>query len=389
VEEKRGISVGIGSSVVADAQVAGHEAAAEAISGLNGRPAALVIVYASVAYDLPALLASIRDITGSVPLTGATSAGLFHQGVFVPRGSGVVVLALTSGLYSFGVAALEGLAAGDAEDLGRRLVAAARAAAPKEGSHAAVMLLSDGMAGHQQELLNGIYQVTGAAVPVVGGAAGDDGAFRETFIFEGDRVLRDAAAAVWISSPRPLRATAKHGYVPVSLPMLVTEVDGLSIRRLAGRPGLDVYREALADIGAAVGPSNPRVAQEHPLGVIQPDGSHIIRVVRIGDEAELMSFVELPSFAAVNVMSGSSDDLLEVAGPVVTEALADFDAGVVLVFSCAARHQALGDRALEEAALFQAAAGAVPTFGFCGYGEFARNRSIAGHHNATIVALAL
>ena len=37
----------------------------------------------------------------------------------------------------------------------------------------------------------------------------------------------------------------------------------------------------------------------------------------------------------------------------------------------------------------QAAAGSIPTFGFYTYGEFARNRSVAGHHNATVAALAL
>jgi hypothetical protein len=247
------------------------------------------------------------------------------------------------------------------------------------------------MAGHQQHLLNGIYEVTGAAIPVVGGAAGDDFAFRETFIFEGDRVLRDAAAAVWIASERPLGVAAKHGYVAASLPMLVTHVDGLCVRQIAGRPALDVYREVLGDDGAALQPSAyVALAQEHPFGVIQPDGSHLIRVVRMSDnDHDLMTFAEVPAFAAINVMAGRADDLLQVTGPVVVEALAGRDASVVLVFSCAARHEVLGSRVAEEAARFQAAAGSIPTFGFYTYGEFARNRSVAGHHNATVAALAL
>ena len=163
----------IGSSVAIDAEVAGREAAAGAMAGLGEEAPALVIVYASVAYDLPLLLASIRRVTGTVPLIGATTAGQLHDGVFVAPGGGVQVLALTAGPYSFGVAGRNGLAAGDPEDLGRRLAVAARAAAdPGTRPHAAVMLLSDGMAGHQQHLLNGVYEVAGAAVPVVGAPPG-------------------------------------------------------------------------------------------------------------------------------------------------------------------------------------------------------------------------
>jgi hypothetical protein len=392
VVESKGVVAGIGSSVAAAADVAGREAAAGAMAALNEGTAALVIVYASVSYDLPALLESIRRVTGNVPLVGATSAGQFHEGTFVAPGSGVEVLAMTAGPYSFGVAAREGLAAGDPEELGRRLATAARAAAtPTTQSHAAVMLLSDGMAGHQQHLLNGVYEITGAAVPVFGGSAGDDFGFRETFLFEGDRVLRDAAVAVWIASEKPLGVVAKHGYVSASLPMLVTQADGLCVRRIAGRPALDVYREVLGDDGSALRPSAyVALAQEHPFGVIQPDGGHLIRVVRMSDnDTDLMTFAEIPSFAAINVMAGRADDLLRVTGPVVAEALEGRDARVLLMVSCAARHEVLGDRVSEEAASFQAAAGSVPTFGFYTYGEFARNRSVAGHHNATIAALAL
>ena len=154
---------------------------------------------------------------------------------------------------------------------------------------------------------------------------------------------------------------------------------------------LEVYREVLGDDGSALRPSAyVALAQEHPFGLIQPDGSHLIRVVRMSDnDSDLLTFAELPPFAAINVMAGRPDDLLGVAEPVVVEALEGRDASVLLMFSCGARHAVLGSRVSEEAARFQAAAGSVPTFGFYTYGEFARNRSIAGHHNATVAALAL
>ncbi len=70
-------------------------------------------------------------------------------------------------------------------------------------------------------------------------------------------------------------------------------------------------------------------------------------------------------------------------------ALAGRDASVLLVFSCIARLDILGDRGPEEAACLQAAAGPVPVFGIYTYGEFARTTSVAGYHNATVTAIAL
>jgi hypothetical protein len=73
----------------------------------------------------------------------------------------------------------------------------------------------------------------------------------------------------------------------------------------------------------------------------------------------------------------------------VADSLAGGGVNVLLAFSCVARIDILRERAGEEAALIQAAAADVPTFGFYTYGEFARTTSVSGYHNATIAALAL
>ena len=97
-----------------------------------------------------------------------------------------------------------------------------------------------------------------------------------------------------------------------------------------------------------------------------------------------------PTGSAVQVMSSSTDALLDVANEVVGVALEGHpDAGVLLIFSCAARAVILGARLSEEAQRLQSAAGETPTFGFYCCGEFARTAGVLGTHNATITALAL
>jgi hypothetical protein len=78
-----------------------------------------------------------------------------------------------------------------------------------------------------------------------------------------------------------------------------------------------------------------------------------------------------------------------VADEIVPRVLDGRDASIVLLFSCVARWDVLGDRGPEEAVRLQAAAGETSTFGFYTYGEFARTSSVSGYHNATLAAIAL
>lgn len=388
---QRNLLVGIGTSQADSPMEAGRDAATTALAALSGEPPALVIVFASVSYDLPALISSIRAVTGSAPLVGATSCGQFHEGSYVPVGSGVQVLVLSAGRYRFGATSAQGLSA-EPEATGRAVARGARLAAGGElPPHAALLLFTDGLAGNQRAVLNGIYAVAGAAVPVVGGSSADDRRFTGTFVFHDDQVLRDSAVAVWIASEQPLSVICKHGWLPRGLPMMVTNVEGANVREISGRPAMEVYREHAGDglEGSRPGVYSAAMAS-YPLGLIEPDGSYVIHAVRLGDtDDDLVSFNPLPPFAAVSVMTGQPDDLLAITEPLVADALRGRDARVLLTFSCAGRQDILLDRVPEEVVRLQAAAGDVPVFGFYTYGEFARTRSVAGCHNATIAALAL
>jgi hypothetical protein len=234
--------------------------------------------------------------------------------------------------------------------------------------------------------------VAGASVPVAGGAAGDDRRLVETFVFHDGTVLADGAVGVWIDSPHPLDVVVAHGWRPVSLPLLVTRAEGTAIHEIAGRPALDVFRDAFpeGDIVRALcyAPVDgwPR---SHALGLIEPDGTQLIRGVFLDDAGVLRTFTPLPPYSAVQIVTCTPDDLLAVSGGIATKALAGRQAGALLVFSCVARLDILRDRGGEEARRLQDAAGAVPTIGYLTYGEFARTTSVAGYHNATVAAIAL
>jgi hypothetical protein len=388
------LPVGSGFSRLEDAATAGAEAARAALGALGGAEPGLVIVYASIRYDLTALLAAVRGVTGATPLVGASTSGQFTDGTYVPAGAAVSVMVLGAGVYRFGASVVTGVGA-DPLASGRELARGAMDAAGGDTTpHSALMVLADGMAGDMQSLLTGIYRVTGARVPVVGGAAGDDRTFSGSYVFFGDQAMRGAAVAVWIGSEQPLRVVSGHGWKPKTLPMLVTRVNGMEVEEIDGRPAAAVFTEVISQQtsgdektfeGAYDGWNTG-----HSFGLIEPDGTQLIRGAFVGEDGALRTFVPLPEYCAVQFVSADQDDLLNASEEVVDDALRDLSApSVMLMFSCIARIDLLAGRAGEEAARLHKAAGQVATFGFYTYGEFARSTGVAGYHNATLTAIAL
>src|SRR5690554_2506518 len=100
---------GSGSSTLDDSAAAGRAAASTAATGLQGAEPALVVVYSSIRYDLSALLAGVREVTGDALLVGATSSGQLRDGEFLPPDAGVVVLVMSAGPYTFRTAAVTGI----------------------------------------------------------------------------------------------------------------------------------------------------------------------------------------------------------------------------------------------------------------------------------------
>jgi hypothetical protein len=383
--------VGTGVSRLQGSTQAGREAASLATASLGGQPTALVMVFTTPRHDLAALLAAVREVTGPAVLVGATTSGELAMGEFLGFGAGVAVLATTAGPYRFGAASASHIR----EDLDRAGQELARASRARAGPspHAALVLLADSLLGDLQQLVHGTYRVTGPRVALVGGAAGDEQRFERTLVFHGDQVVEQGAVALWIASDHPLAAATRHGFGPVGSPMLVTRAQGTTILELGGRPAAAAYEEQL---GLAPGALPPERFWDtsilHPFGLLQADGTAVIRVARSRNADGHLAIQGClpPPGGAVQVMAGTPDSLLAVVPEVAAEALAGRpDAALLLAFSCAARARILGERAAEEPRRLHEAAGGISTFGFYCCAEFARTSGVLGTHNSTLTAIAL
>lgn len=379
---------GVGSAEGIE-QGAGARAADEAL--VHDDPK-LLVVFCSPAYDLEALLAEIRTRAGDLPLIGCTTAG--EIAMAGPSDGSVVVTALGGDGFAIETAV--------ATEASRDLRAAGARVAQclpvrDDLPHKVLLLLTDGLAGDQQEIVRGAFGVLGAGVPLVGGSAGDDLKMTRTFQLHGDRVLTDAVVAAGIASNAPLGIGVRHGWRRVGEPMLVTESAGNRVYTLDDRPALDAYLEYLGvdepDGGDQEGLA--RLALTHPLGVSRPSGEDQVRFIGGGDFAErsLACIAEVPQGALVWIMEGDARSVLEATDAAAGDALAALGGRPplgVLAFDCIARRGVIGQEGIraEIDRLATIAAGA-PVAGFYTYGEIARTRGLRGFHNQTLVVLSI
>ena len=377
---------GVGSAEGVDA---GARAAGDA---LRHDDAKLLVVFCSQAQDLPALLRQIRARAGDVPLIGCTTAG--EIAASGPSDASVIVTALGGD----GFAVRTAVATEASRDL---RAAGARVAhclpARTDLPYKVLLLLTDGLAGDQQEIVRGAHGVLGAAVPLVGGCAGDDLKMSQTFQLYDDQVLTDSVVAAGIASDAPIGIGVRHGWRRVGEPMLVTASAGNRVYSLDDQPALDAYLKHLGVAEPALPDQEAlaRLALTHPLGLSRPGGEDQVRFIGGGDyeERSLSCIAEVPQGALVWIMEGDARSVLEATDAAAGDSLAALGGRSPLgmfAFDCIARRGVLGDEGIRaEIERLAAIAPGTPVAGFYTYGEIARTRGVRGFHNQTLVVLAI
>jgi hypothetical protein len=379
--------LGVGASRGADARTSGAEAARAALAGRDPK---LLVLFCSDRYDLEELLAGVAAESGGAPLVGCSTAGEISTGG--PADASIVVVAL--GGEGFSVATSYALnASTDLRGAGAGAAACIQELADRE--HRSLILLTDGLAGNQQEIVRGAHSVAGAGVPLVGGCAGDDLKMSRTFQFADGRVLSDAVVAAAVGSDAPIGIGVRHGWRRVHESVLVTHSEGNRVYELDDQPALDVY---LTRLGAPADAwSDPaaftRFALTHPFGVGRRSGEDHVRFIGEANfkDRSIGTIAEVPQGAVAWFMEGDAESVIAATDAACHDALAplggDQPLGMI-AFDCIARRGILGDGISDEIARLVTTSGGAPVAGFYTYGEIARTRGAGGFHNQTLVVLA-
>ncbi|MGC9668431.1 FIST signal transduction protein [Planosporangium sp. 12N6] len=393
--DRRWLSVG--SSAATDPRAAAEAAVTAALTGADPK---LLLVFCAARHDPRAVLAGVRSVAAGVPLIGGSASA-----VLGPDGPGrdeVVVVALGGPGFSVVTAAAGGADTRQREAGATAAVAAARV---EDRPHRALVLLTDGLSGGQEEILAGVYSVVGASVPLVGGSCSPDvGGLRgpaparlRTFQFHGAEVLTNAVVAAAIASDGPLGVGLRHGWRKVGEPMIVTKSSGGDVFTLDDRPALTAYLQRLdAPTEAYTDPAAfEAFAQCRPLGIRRRSGCEVrgVSSPALVREGWLHSSGEVPEGSLIWPMVGDEESVLAAAGDACADAVAALGGqpplGLV-AFDCESRARMLGpDGVRREFGRMTGQTGGAPVAGLYTWGEIGRPRGINGFHNQTLVVLAV
>jgi hypothetical protein len=315
------------------------------------------------------LIKGVCEGVGSDRIIGCTTSGEISSSGLSTNSA--VLAGIVSDSIDFEIVNVQNLKQ-DSRAAGRQL-AEAFSSRPEH-----IQIFSDGLTGNGCAILKGIEDVLGNNIPVTGGAAGDNGEFRETLQFSHGRIYRDAVCGIAFHGDFRLGIGVCSGWAPIGLAKQVTKARGKVVYELNGEPALNVYERFLGQHAEKL----PAIGVEYPLGFMMPSENkkqqtrYVLRATMSVDRKKRsITFAgEIPEGAMVNLTCGDKPSILEAADTAVKEASTDFGdtiPEIVFCYSCMARKIVLGRRTKEEIERIQTGIGEqVPIIGFYSYGEF-------------------
>lgn len=362
---------------------------------LEGSPPALLLVFASMKQPLDAVLPALSKAFPDSVTLGASTAGEFTESGDTKDALCVVAVA---GDFRI-VAGLGGQLSSDPE-------AAVRAALEGQATsmhgypHRTAILLLDPLAGHGEETTLLAAAALGDDVALVGGAAGDYLAMKETFVGTGSRVSSNAVVIAQIFSKSPLGVGIAHGHRPISEPLTITSAEGNVVKTLEGRPAWDVWREKTADNAAARGIDVHQISEadipgfllQYEAGLSVGEDVKVRAPLMLHPEGAIGFACGMPQGTVFRITESEPQRQVDSARSAARQArlaLGGAEPAGAVVFDCICRNLILGERFADAVRAISEELGGRPIGGFETYGEIALSvGDMSGFHNTTSVVLA-
>lgn len=257
-----------------------------------------------------------------------------------------------------------------------------------------VLLISDGLHVNGSELISGFQSILGD-IPIIGGLAGDGGAFSKTLQLFNDSISDSMVIAVGLYGDALVTASgALGGWKPYGPPRKVTKSIKNVVYELDEKPALPLYKMY---IGAAFSKDLPGSGLKFPLAVIEEgkrDVEKIRTLLAIDERDNSLTFAgNIDEGETIRLCQTNHDKLVEGAGAaahLVLDGLGKHktnQTGLALCVSCVGRKGVMAAQVVDEVKLVQQILGSQTHIaGFYSYGEIAPrpNTSDSVLHNQTM-----
>ena len=388
--------IGTGASSRRDERRAVEEASRQALARLRPAKPSFGFVFASTRFDLPTAMADARRETGCADLLGSSTAGEFTEEGRLDQGC-VVMLVASHGArhrleFGRGLRDGHGALAARFADSALQLKQAERSSGRR---HLTTVLLTNGLAGTGEELVADMFQKSTSVQQIVGGASGDDGRFKETFVAAGTECASDAVAALQVCDSAPWGIGVDHGLRPTTRPMRVTSSQGSVLHTIEGQPAFEIYRRHALQRGVLLHQDSAASYMiENELGVHFFSALSRARApLAVREDGSLVCAAPVPEGSFVSILDGEPASMVAAAKSAAEEArsaLGHMKVAGVLLFDCVCRGMILKSAFAREIEAVRSIFRDVPIAGFLTYGEIARYAGrLEGWHNATVVVAAI
>jgi len=390
----------VGMAYGDDSYAVGVNACQDAIDQLGDKNPDLLIVFSSVKYDQQKVIDGVRSVAKEALLVGSSTSGEITTAGPMKEHS-VAIMAIKSPEIKYFVGVGENILANP------RLAGKMAADKVKEqagDSLKAFMMMPDVLVGNGADIVRGVLDSLGAHFPVVGGASGDDFAFKKTYQYVNDKVYSGAVVGLGLVGNFKIGIGVKHGWIPVGESMKVTKSEGAVIHEINGAPAVKIYEDYFGEEAKIMRTEAlAKLAITYPLGmkVAGSDELLIRDPITVDEHGSITCAAEIPEGSEVRLMVGSREEAVKVAKIAAENAVAQLEGSApkaVIIFNCIARNKLFGEKSGDEINAIQQAIGKeVPLIGFYTYGEQAPlggevkniEQCNSAFHNETVVICVL
>ena len=401
------IEFGAGVSQDPDSYEAGVTAANGALKNIRQYPISVVLVYASVHYNLDQVLTGIGFAVGDVLILGTTTAGeilndTFHQSV--------TVVVIASPYLSVHAAVGNGVSDDWRKALNQAVENPSISAYIKSDPDLITDIVSSGKflfamifypgntrntSSMGYELLETFKQISLGRIPVFGGASADDWKMENNAVFLGKDVHQNSVLLAIFETQLEVGISLNHGFHHIEPHMTVTAAEGHEIVSLDQKPAANV-------LANRIGLSRDQLEGKHitlttgfPLGAPDPLGQYSVNIASYFTErggVRMTQPVSIGSEITLLVHDAESSALAgqEAIRKAMIRASTNTPA-LILVHYCALRPRILGESlSQKEISCMLEITGTAATAGFFSFGEDAvADDGISRHNNGAIAVLLL
>jgi hypothetical protein len=246
---------GVGMSRHHNPNIAGREAAEQALKKAGVSKPDFVVMFGSIGYDQHSLLRAVRETTGEAPLTGCSAEGTINGDDADESNFSVVVTGISSDELQW----TNGLAAGleaDPRAVGKRV---GQDLLPNLSTDTiGLFVFPDGLkdfvvptenlvdnffAGLEENLLSERF------LPLWGGGANSNftNMALPAYQYRDDEVITDGVSYALLSGGARAGWAISHGCIPIGGERIVTRGQGNIIYEIDGKPAMEVFEEYIPE----------------------------------------------------------------------------------------------------------------------------------------------